>query len=371
MSRTADMLVIGAGMAGASVAAHLAARHRVILLEMEERPGYHTTGRSAALYEPNYGPPAIKALSRASRPWFDHPPDGFVERPVLSPRPTLFIVPRGQEKFEAEFLNHAVDVEHLPVEATMSLVPVLRPDMLLGAYLDSSTADIDVDLLHQAYLRLFRQHQGELVTDAEAFELQRRNGSWRCRSKAGDIEAGIIVNAAGAWGDIIATRAGLRPLGLQPKKRSVALIPAPFGHDLSKWPATADVGETFYFKPTGGVLLVSPADATPVEPHDAFADDMMIAEGIDRLQACSTIEVGHVQRTWAGLRTFTTDGTPAMGRAADDPSFFWLVGQGGYGIQTAPALSVAAAVMIQGDPIPPEISSYDVSAESLSPGRFY
>ena len=370
MSRTADMLVIGAGMAGASVAAHLAARHRVILLEMEERPGYHTTGRSAALYEPNYGPPAIKALSRASRPWFDHPPDGFVDRPVLSPRPTLFIVPKGQEKFEAEFVSHALDVEHLTVEKTIGLVPVLRGEMLLGAYLDASTADIDVDLLHQAYLRLFRQRRGELITDAEAFELQRRNGRWLCRSKAGDIGAGIVVNAAGAWGDVIAARAGLRPLGLQPKRRSVALIPGPLGHDVSVWPATADVGETFYFKPTGGALLVSPADATPAEPHDAFADDMRIAEGIDRLQALSTIEVSHVQRTWAGLRTFTPDGTPAMGRDPDDPSFFWLVGQGGYGIQTAPALSVAAAALIQGDPIPPEISSYDVSPQSLSPGRF-
>jgi D-arginine dehydrogenase len=370
MSMTADIIVIGAGMAGASVAAHLAAHYRVLILEMEDRPGYHTTGRSAALYEPNYGPPAIKALSRASKSWFDAPPPGFADRAVLSDRPTLFIVLEGQEKSEAEFARHAKDVERISVQETSRLVPILRESALLGAYLDRSTADIDVDILHQAYLRLFRARGGSLVVSAEVADLVNRNDSWNCRTKAGDFSAGLIVNAAGAWGDVVAQRAGLKPLGLQPKRRSVALIPAPDGYDVRDWPATADVGETFYFKPTGGVLMLSPADATPVDPHDAYADDMMIAEGVARFEAASTLEVKHLQRSWGGLRTFTPDGDPAVGRDPDCEAFFWLVGQGGYGIQTAPALSLAAAALIETGAIPGMISSFGVAESELSPSRF-
>jgi D-arginine dehydrogenase len=369
MSNTADILVIGAGIAGASVAAHLAAGHKTFLLEMEDRPGYHTTGRSAALYEPNYGPPVIQALSRASKSWFDTPPEGFVETPILSSRPTLFIVPKGQEDWEAKFLEHAKEVERLAPDATTGLVPILRPEVLLWAHLDRSTADIDVDVLHQGYLRLFRKRKGTLMTDAEVLELTRRGGTWACRTKAGDFSATIIVNAAGAWGDVVAARAGIKPLGLIPKRRSAALIAAPDGHDIRDWPATCDVAETFYFKPAGAVLMISPADATPAEPHDAFADDMTIAQGIDRMQACTTIDVTHLQHTWAGLRTFAPDGCPVVGEDPDSSGFFWLVGQGGYGIQTAPALSLAAAQIIENGSIPESIAAFGLTAHSLSPSR--
>jgi D-arginine dehydrogenase len=369
MNSTADILVIGAGIAGASVAAHLAAAHKVILLEMEDRPGYHTTGRSAALYEPNYGPPVIQALSRASKSWFDTPPEGFVETPILSPRHTLFIVPKGQEDWEAKFLEHAKDVERLAPGAATGLVPILRPAALLGAHLDRSTGDIDVDVLHQGYLRLFRRQQGTLITGAEVLELARDGGAWRCRTKAGDFSSRFIVNAAGAWGDVIAARAGIEPLGLIPKRRSAALIPAPDGYDVRDWPAICDVAETFYFKPAGAVLMISPADATPAEPHDAFADDMTIAEGIDRMQACTTIEVDRLQHTWAGLRTFAPDGCPVVGEDPECAGFFWLVGQGGYGIQTSPALSLAAATLIETGSIPDWVARFGVSAHSLSPSR--
>jgi D-arginine dehydrogenase len=369
VTATCDILIIGAGMAGASVAAHLAESHKVILLEMEDRPGYHTTGRSAALYEPNYGPPVIRALSRASRLWFDTPPSGFAAAPILSPRPTLFLVPRGQEHFEPEFLKHAEGVERLPPANASAVVPVLRPDALLCAYLDCATAEIDVDLLHNGYLRLFRQRGGSFIADAEATEIIRHGDGWQCRSTQGDVSAGIVVNASGAWGDVVAARAGVAPLALLPKRRSAALLPAPAGHDVRHWPATADIGETFYFKPSGGSLMFSPADATPVEPHDAFADDMALAEGIDRLQACTNIEVTHVESTWAGLRTFTPDGSPAVGWDPAVPGFFWLVGQGGYGIQTAPALSLAAAQLIGGGVLPASIAALGVTAQSLSPLR--
>jgi D-arginine dehydrogenase len=370
MSNAADILIIGAGMAGASVAAHLAADHKVVLLEMEDRPGYHTTGRSAALYEPNYGPPVIQALSRASKSWFDEPIQGFVDTPVLSQRPTLFIVPLGQDDSEAKFLKHAEGLERLAPSDTTEFVPVLRREALLGAHLDRSTADIDVDVLHQGYLRRFRKVGGTFVARAEVKELNYRNKAWHCRTAAGDFSAAVVVNAAGAWGDVVAARAGVKPLGLIPKRRSAALIPAPEEYDVSGWPATADVGETFYFKPSSGVLMVSPADATPVDPHDAFADDMAVAVGIERLQACTTIEVNQIRRTWAGLRTFSPDGSPVVGYDPGSSGFFWLVGQGGYGIQTAPALSLVAASLIVAASIPPSIAAFGVTAESLAALRF-
>jgi D-arginine dehydrogenase len=368
MITSADILVIGAGIGGASVAAHLAARRSVIVLEMEDRPGYHATGRSAAQYDQNYGPPLVQALSRASKSWFDAPPDGFAQSPILSPRPTLFIVPRGQEAAETKFL-HAQDAESLPLKYAATLVPILHCGALIASYFDRSTADIDVDVLHQGYLRTLRQRSGKIVTNAEVVELVRQESTWHCRTRAGDFAAGTIVNASGAWGDVVAGRVGARPLGLVPKRRSAALLPNPNGHDSRNWPLTCDVAETFYFKPTGGALLISPADATPVEPHDAFADDMAIAEGIERMQACTNVEVTHLQHSWAGLRTFAPDGNPVVGEEPDFPGFWWLVGQGGYGIQTAPALSLIAASLIETGLVPQPFSAFGITADALSPHR--
>jgi D-arginine dehydrogenase len=310
-------------------------------------------------------------LSRASKSLFDSFTGDLTGGvPVLSARPTLFIVPHGQADAERQFVKYAKDVERLTPEGAKALVPVLREEALVCAYIDPSTADIDVDLLHQAYLRLFRDRGGKFFANAEALELSRTDGSWTCRSRAGSFNAAIVVDAAGAWGDVVAARACVSTIGLVPKRRSAALIPAPVGYDVRSWPATADVGETFYFKPTGAILMVSPADATPVEPHDAFADDMTIAEGIDRLESCTTIAVTRLERTWAGIRTFAPDGSPIVGEDPEAPGFFWLVGQGGYGIQTAPALSLTAAALIKAQPIPDWLADFGVTSALLSPRRF-
>jgi D-arginine dehydrogenase len=370
MSGTSDAIVIGAGIAGASLAAALASTHRVRLLEMEERAAYHTTGRSAALYEPNYGPPVIRALTLASKPWFDAPPEGFAASPILTHRPTYFVVTRDQTGLEKEFLAEVTGIETLPLADARSNVPILRIEALAAAYVDPVTADIDVDLLHQSFLRRMRKSGGELTTEAEAMAIERRDGAWHVTTRAGTFSAPVVVNAAGAWGDVVAARAGVRPVGLQPKRRSVALIPPPDGRDVRDWPAVADIGETVYFKPTGGALLVSPADATPVEPHDAFADDMALAEGLDRFQAIADVEVTHLQRSWGGLRTFAPDGNPVVGYDPETPGFFWLVGQGGYGIQTSPALSEFAAALIRGEPPPGRLGLSAESVNALSPKRF-
>ena len=370
MSRGSDVIVIGAGIAGASLAAALAATVRVRLLEMEERAAYHTTGRSAALYEPNYGPPVIRALTLASKAWFDAPPEGFAASPILAARPTIFVVPHDQRHIEGNFLKEVTGIEPMaPVDAA-SLVPILRADALAAAYVDPLTADIDVDLLHQSFVRAMRRSGGELVTEAEVATLARRDGVWEVATRAGTFTAPVVVDAAGAWGDVVATRAGLPAMGLVPKRRSVVLIPAPDGRDVRSWPAVCDIGETVYFKPTGGALLISPADATPVEPHDAFADDMALAEGIERFQAIADVEVTHVQRSWGGLRTFAPDGNPIVGYDPRAEGFFWLVGQGGYGIQTSPALSLLAAALLRRDSSPLGLRLTPEHVVALSPARF-
>jgi D-arginine dehydrogenase len=362
MSKEFDIIVIGAGIAGASVAAHLAETQRVAICEMEERPGYHTTGRSAAAYEPNYGPPAILALTRAARPHFDA--GGF-----LTPRDTMFYMAEGQEQaFERLMTVQQGMAEISPAEARRRF-PLLREGYAKRAVLDTGTADIDVDLLHQSYLRLFRQRGGELHCDHPVIALE-RNGQWTVRTKGETIRARIIVDAAGAWGDVVAEMAGRRRVGLQPKRRSMAVVPGPEGVDVMRWPHVGDVGETWYMKPQSGKLMISPADATPVDPHDAYADDMSLAEGIDRFQQAIDCEVTRVERTWGGLRSFVPDGNPVVGYDAKEDGFFWLIGQGGYGIQSSPALSRLAAALVRGDAAPQDIVDEGLDLAEVSPKRF-
>src|SRR5207248_2906970 len=241
-------------------------------------------------------------------------------------------------------------------------------DYAKSALLDRGTADIDVDLLHRGYLRMLKSRGGQVVCNAAAQEIERRNGDWRVNTAAGELVASIVINAAGAWGDVVAKTAGARPFGLQPKRRSIAVIPAP--SDVMSWPLVGDAGETWYAKPAGGKLLVSPADATPVEPHDAYADDMLLAEGIDRFQQAIDLPVDRLEHSWGGLRSFAPDGNPVCGYDPDAEGFFWLVGQGGYGIQTAPALSRFAAALVQAQSPPADILAEGLHPETLSPDRF-
>jgi D-arginine dehydrogenase len=321
-SQEVQILVIGAGIAGASVAAHLAERSATVILEMEDRPGYHTTGRSAAVYEPNYGPRAIRALTRAGHNFYHAPPEGFAGAPLTVPRPTLFLMPAGQEQAAEAFLATSQDVKEISIAEAKALHPLLRETYPKACYLDTSTSDIDVDLLHQGYLRLFKARGGRLVCNAGATALAYRKGRWTVSTPQGDFSAPIIVNAAGAWADQVARLAGARPVGLVPKRRSIAVVPPPARYNVMAWPLITDTGETWYCKPSGGKLLVSPADTTPVEPHDAYADDEMLAIGIERFQGAVDFEVTHVERNWAGLRTFAPDGEPVCGYDPQCAGFF-------------------------------------------------
>lgn len=366
MTRTADVLVIGAGMAGVSAAARLAPERRVVVLEMEERPAYHTTGRSAATFVPNYGNAVIRVLNRASadllRTGGELAETGF----LAPPRGEMLVAPAGQEAALDHVLAGAVGMEEITPEEACRLHPLLRRETVLRAAVERDASDIDVDLLLQAWIRRLRAHGGEVVPDAQVTALSQAGGTWRAETPAGPFEAPVVVNAAGAWGDVVAARAGIPSVGLQPLRRSIAVVPLPPQTDTRRWPLTASAAEDWYAKPDGGRLWVSPADEDPVEPHDAWPDDMVLAEGIDRFQRMMDFEVTRVERSWAGLRTFAPDRSPVAGWEPGAEGFFWLVGQGGYGIQTSPALSRLAADLILG--LPPALPGAMVAA--LSPTRF-
>jgi D-arginine dehydrogenase len=362
MSSEFDIIVIGAGIAGASVAAHLASTHRVAICEMEERPGYHTTGRSAAAYEPNYGPPPILALTRAARTHFE---DGG----YLTLRETVFFMPEWQEEAFAKLMAVQQGMREISIADAKSRFPLLRDGYAKRAVLDPGTADIDVDLLHQSYLKQFRQNGGALRCDSPVKALE-HGSQWTVHTGSGTFTAQKIVNASGAWGDVVAGMAGRKPVGLQPRRRSMAVLPGPEGADYMQWPLVGDVGETWYCKPQSGKLLVSPADATPVDPHDAYADDMTLAEGIERFQQAVEYEVTRVERTWGGLRSFAPDGNLVVGYDSRDDGFFWLIGQGGYGIQSSPSLSRLAAALVRGETPSADIMDEGLVLAEISPLRF-
>lgn len=371
MAQDFDIVVIGAGIAGASVAAHLAETREVLIVDMEERPGFHSTGRSVAAFEPNYGPAPIRALTRAARNFFESPPQGFATGPLVTPRETIFLVPPEQVAVFETLMREQQGMQEISLAAARAKFPLLREGYAAQAILDPGTADLDVDLLYQGYLRLFKARGGTLACNAGVRTLENTGGLWTVETTAGHFHSPIIVNAAGAWGDHVAELAGAKHVGLQPKRRSIAVVPAPEGHDPMQWPLIGDVGETWYAKPQSGKLLVSPADATPVDPHDAYADDMALAVGIDCFQQATTIDVSRVEHTWGGLRSFAPGGNPVCGYDPVVDGFFWLVGQGGYGIQTAPALSRLAAALVANSPIPQDILGSGCHPASLSPRRFH
>ncbi len=369
-SGTYDFIVVGAGIAGASVAAELAADARVLLLEAEDQPGYHTTGRSAALYTCAYGPPVIRALSRASGAFFRNPESPHIDHPLLRRRGALFIAREGQEdalfQLEAE-LGDAV--RRLEREQVGALVPLLRSGYVTEALLEDAASDIDVMALHQHYLKTFRAAGGVLRTGAAVTALVREPSVWRAEAAADIYQAPVVVNAAGAWADAVAQMAGAMPVGLVPMRRTALLVSPPTGLSSEAWPLVVDAEEQFYLKPDAGKLLISPADETPSPPCDAQPDEMDVAICIDRIETAFELSVKRIDHKWAGLRSFVADRCPVIGFDPEVAGFFWLAGQGGYGIQSAPAAARTAAALARGREIPDDIRNEGVSEAALSPRR--
>lgn len=347
-----DFLVVGAGIAGASAGFHLARYGQVTVLEMEAVVGYHATGRSAALFSEYYGGPVVRALTAASRSFLTAPPAGFADHPLLTPRGVLALGPAGADDAFEEALSLGrvapVPVREIDVSEAMAYCPVLRPDWCRRAMLKPGAQDIDVDALHQGFLRGIRAAGGHVVRSARVRSLQRDGGRWRAGTDAGTFTATTVVNAAGAWADEVAVLAGVAPLGLVPLRRTAFLVDGPDDHDVRGWPMVTDVTDTFYVKPESGRLLVSPCDATPAPPGDARPDDLDVARGAARVEAATTLPIRRVRRAWAGLRTSTADDVPVVGSAPGTPDFLWFAGFGGYGVQVAPAAGRLLAALATG-----------------------
>jgi D-arginine dehydrogenase len=375
MAQTAkhfDVIVLGAGMAGASVAAELAPQRRVLLLELEDQPGRHTTGRSAAMFFESYGNATVRGLTRASRAFLEQPPEGFADVPLISPRAALFVAGPGAVSRLQDLLGsfqEGTDLKPLPRDEALRQVPILRPEAVAAAALDDSGRDMEVAAILQGYLRLLRRAGAQAVLGAGEVGLQRHAGQWAVDSRAGRFQAPVLVNATGAWADVVARQAGARPVGLQPMRRTALTIPAPEGHDTRAWPMVIDVDETVYFKPDAGQFLLSPANEDPMDPCDVAPEELDIAIAVDRFQALTTHPVRRIAHRWAGLRSFVADRSPVAGWDAQAEGFFWLAGQGGYGIQMAPALARAAAALVLGQALPEDIAAQGVTPQALSPQR--
>ncbi len=372
----ADFLIIGAGIAGAGAAYALAPQGRVILLEREAQPGYHTTGRSAALFSETYGNAPIRALTVASRDFLMQPPAGFCDGPILTPRGVLQVGLAGQaDKLDAvyqEMRRLVPSVRRLDAAAVLAQVPVLRPEMVAGgAMAEPDAMDIDVNALHRGLLRGAAAAGAEIVCDAEVIALVREAGGWRVGLGNGaEYRTAVVINAAGAWADHVAALAGLAPLGVAPLRRTALTADMPAGLDFAGWPMVIDAGEEIYFKPEAGRMLISPADETPSEACDAQPDEIDIAIAIDRFEALTSLTVRRIGAKWAGLRSFAPDHTIIAGFDPAATGFFWLAGQGGYGIQTSAAMSRVAGSLATGHALPADIQDLGVTEADLSPRRF-
>lgn len=365
------MLVVGGGMAGVSAGAALAAEAQVVLVEAEAQLAYHTTGRSAATYVPTYGPPLVQALTVASRPLHDElSAEGGVA--LLRPRPVLSVAvdATGLEAIRASTTAAETGLQFLDPAEAVGLCPALRSERVLAATLDTAAMEIDVAGLHQAYLARLRRRGGRVVASAPVRSVARQHGAWRVEAGAETISAGLVVDAAGAWADEVAALAGVPGLGLTPKLRSAWVSPVRGeAAGLAGWPFVTDAVERWYFKPEPGGVLCSPGDETPSPPTDARPDQLEIARAIEAINWATTLGLRSVSHAWAGLRSFVADRGPVAGAWADQPGFFFLAGQGGYGIQMAPALAELAASLVAGTPLPPPVAAAGVDAGAVSPER--
>jgi len=358
-----DFVVVGAGIAGASVAYRLAEHGSVLLLEREPIAGYHTTGRSAAVFTEAYETDEVRALVRASRSFLTDPPADFANVPLLSPMPVMFIArPDQLGTLEQELERSDGLVRSIDETQARVLCPVLRAGYAAGGLLEEAARSIDVHALHQGFLRATRQRGGRVVINAGVVSLK-RSSTWTIETTSGTFSSPLVVNAAGAWADEIAAMAGARPAGLTPMRRTAFTFDPHL--ETVGWPMVIDMNEEFYFKPDGSVLLASPCDQTPMAPCDVRHEELDVAIAIDRIQAVTTMQIRHVASAWAGLRTFASDRRPVVGWDPSVPGFFWLAGQGGFGIMTSPAMAATATALIVGGELPD-----GVDPDRLRPGRF-
>jgi D-arginine dehydrogenase len=371
-----DIAILGAGIAGASLAWTLTHDGgpplRIALLEAEDQPGRHSTGRSAAMFMESYGPPQARALTRASRAFYEAPPAGFCATPLLSPRGALYLAGPGQQALldetRAALQATGTAVETLDAAAVLARVPVLRPEQVIGGLLEADAMDIDVAALHQGYLAGARR-AGVALRCGFALQSAEHDGQhWHLQPARGDaLQARCVVIAAGAWADEVAALLGAAPQRIQPCRRAAFTFDAPAGVDTRAWPVVGALDERGYFKPDAGVLLGSPANADPVAAHDVQPEEMDIALGIAWIEEVSTLTIRRPRSTWAGLRSFAPDGELVIGPDPAAPGVCWLAGQGGYGIQSAAGAAALAASLLRGAPLPATLATHGVQPAVMAP----
>lgn len=371
-----DFAIVGAGIAGVSVAYHLAPSARVVILEREHVAAYHTTGRSAALHSETYGSAEIRAITVASGRFYRQPPAGFSDHALLTPRGALIAGRADQQadlqKAAADYARLVPSVRWLEPADVLRRQPLLRPEAAAGgAIFEPEADDMDVAAIHDGFLKGARAAGGLLQLNAEVEHLDRSDGAWTIRLRGGEsLRAAVLINASGAWADVVAGLAGAKPVGLVPKRRTAFTFDAPAGLDLGPLPMAIDFDESWYVKPEVGQFLASPADETPSAPCDAQPEEMDIAIAVERIEAATTLSIRRIKNKWAGLRSFVADKNLVAGHDPEVEGFFWLAGQGGYGIQTGAGAGRLAASLALGKGMPEDIAGLGVTEAALSPRRF-
>ena len=367
-----DYLVVGGGISGASAAYELAAIGTVVVMEAETAAGYHSTGRSAALFTRNYGSKVVRAINAASEGFFETPSIGFCDNALLGERGFLAVAPPGREaQLDAllDLSTNEAPVHKLAAQQVLDLSPLLRPELVAAGAYEPGVCDIDVASLHQGFLRGLKRRGGDVHLGHRIDGMRHTKEGWVVTARNQTIMARTVVNAAGAWADEVGQLAGAAVIGLVPKRRTGIIVDVPADMNLSKTPATDFIGEEAYVKPDAGRLMASPGDETPVAPQDVRPDEMDMAILVDWLQRNTTLNVNRIAHSWAGLRCFVADGDPVVGFDSDLPNFFWLAGQGGYGIMMAPALARATAGLITDNSLPADLVQNGLRAKDISPAR--
>lgn len=374
---SADFLVIGGGIAGLSAAARLAAHGRVVVLEAEDALGHHSSGRSATFAHYGIGNAVVRGLTACSRGFFTDPPDDLAEVPLARPSPALFVATEPMQDaltaLAVKMCRFTDTVASADDAAMLALCPVLRlgPEAIVAGVVDTGGLRLDADALLQGFGRAVRRRGGNVETGVRVAAVARAGSAWTASTAdGGRWSAPVLVNAAGAWADGVARLAGVQPLGLTPLRRTIIVVDPPAGVDPRGWPFVKSAIDEFYMLPDGGRLLASPVDEVPDEPGDAQPEEYDVALAANRLEQYTTLNVRRVAHRWAGLRTFAHDRVPVAGFAPDAPGFFWLAGQGGFGLQTAPAMAAIAEALVTGAPWPAELATQDIDVAALSPGRF-
>lgn len=371
-----DFLVIGGGIAGLSAAARLTLSGTVTVIEAERAVGYHSSGRSATFCHYGIGNATVRGLTSFSRSFFQEPPEGFSDYALAKPKAALFIATEAMQPLLAELatsMRRFTDtVSAVDVAQMLEMVPVLRtgPDAIVAGVVDSSGLKLDTDAMLQGYARIVRRGGGSIITGQRVGAVQRVDGLWQVTTADGSTHAApILINAAGAWADEVAKLANVTPLGLEPKRRTMIVLDPPAGMDVSEWPFTKTANDVFYMLPDSGRLMASPVDEVPSAPCDAQPEEYDLALAAWQAEQYTTLPVQRIAHKWAGLRSFVADRVPTAGFAPDAPGFFWLAGQGGYGIQTAPAMATITAALVTGDDWPGQLTELGVESGQVLPER--